>query len=450
LKNFKIKTNLNCLTLMTLLISCIHGFEITAQGPLPFDPRDCGLNCTANDVNITGAQLYTDLAGTTPLTGTCNIGSNVNAYIGITFVNNSNSDRGVIALAADVFYNGTFAFELKYCPSLILSGNQTKVFIIPIAISWVCGQSIELRDILGGWATGGALTTCPTICSGINSSKCSDTIPNITVLTPPTALFTFTCAPAPSIRTVVFTNNSTGGSTTALTYVWNFGDGSPTVTTASPTHTYTSNGPFNVTLTTTNSVGSDTEILATTPGNCQVQPITLASFEAFNLKNNNELKWKTSNEVQFSHFEVEKSTNAQSFKLIGKVNGIGNSKEERSYSFLDNNVFGLNYYRLKIVDLDGESDFSKVIAIQNAEKVNTIGQLYPNPSINDAKINLNAKESGSWTVKTFDSQGKLLGIQTQYLQKGINLIEVKQLIHGMNYIQFSDGIITEIRKIIKQ
>ncbi|MBK8923778.1 MAG: PKD domain-containing protein [Saprospirales bacterium] len=49
------------------------------------------------------------------------------------------------------------------------------------------------------------------------------------VLTPPTASFTFMCD---GYRTIAFTNTSTGGGT--LTYVWDFGDGSPTSTATDP------------------------------------------------------------------------------------------------------------------------------------------------------------------------------------------------------------------------
>ncbi|MBX2907528.1 MAG: PKD domain-containing protein [Taibaiella sp.] len=52
------------------------------------------------------------------------------------------------------------------------------------------------------------------------------------------------CAPL----TVNFVNTTTNG----LTFLWNFGDGSPTVTTFAPTHTYTAGGTFTVTLTSTN------------------------------------------------------------------------------------------------------------------------------------------------------------------------------------------------------
>lgn len=52
------------------------------------------------------------------------------------------------------------------------------------------------------------------------------------------------CAPL----TVNFFNATTNG----LTFLWNFGDGSPTTTTYAPTHTFTSAGTYTVSLTSTN------------------------------------------------------------------------------------------------------------------------------------------------------------------------------------------------------
>ena len=83
---------------------------------------------------------------------------------------------------------------------------------------------------------------------------CTDTfIVPITVSPGPTASFNispqYTCgAPA----TINFTSTSTGG---AVSYVWNFGDGSPTVTGATATHTYTTDGAFTVTLVATDANG---------------------------------------------------------------------------------------------------------------------------------------------------------------------------------------------------
>lgn len=77
----------------------------------------------------------------------------------------------------------------------------------------------------------------------------------VTVLEPVIAGFAHTATTSVGQPTQ-FTDASTGGGT--RTYLWDFGDGSPTVTDPNPTHTYNATGTFNVTLTVTNEVSSDT------------------------------------------------------------------------------------------------------------------------------------------------------------------------------------------------
>jgi PKD repeat protein len=70
--------------------------------------------------------------------------------------------------------------------------------------------------------------------------------------TAPTAAFTASCA----IRACTF--NATGSSDregAIASYAWSFGDGSPVVTGATPSHSYAANGTYSVTLTVTDSAG---------------------------------------------------------------------------------------------------------------------------------------------------------------------------------------------------
>ncbi|MEM7346162.1 MAG: PKD domain-containing protein, partial [Chloroflexota bacterium] len=75
-----------------------------------------------------------------------------------------------------------------------------------------------------------------------------------TVNPTPTASFS-SSSPDELGQVTSFTNTSTGS---GLTYQWDFGDGSPIVTDANPTHTYSAAGSYTVILTVTNSDGSDT------------------------------------------------------------------------------------------------------------------------------------------------------------------------------------------------
>ena len=71
----------------------------------------------------------------------------------------------------------------------------------------------------------------------------------------PISAFTFSAAPSCSLPEFISFNNT---STNATSYVWDFGDGSPTSSTTAPLHSYAANGNYTVTLYATNSCGVDT------------------------------------------------------------------------------------------------------------------------------------------------------------------------------------------------
>ena len=82
---------------------------------------------------------------------------------------------------------------------------------------------------------------------------------------PPSAAFTFSPTGGDAPLTVAFTDTSTG---TPTSWLWDFGDGSPTSTSQNPTHEYDTAGTYTVSLTATNANGSTaaaTQITVTEP-----------------------------------------------------------------------------------------------------------------------------------------------------------------------------------------
>ncbi len=96
-----------------------------------------------------------------------------------------------------------------------------------------------------------------------------------------------------------------------------------------------------------------------------VVPVTWLSFNA-TLKNMVvQLDWKTSSETNSSHFDIERSINGFSYEKIGEVKAAGNSNTVSYYDFTDRlPVKGMNYYRLKQVDLDGKYSYSEIRKVE--------------------------------------------------------------------------------------
>ena len=130
--------------------------------------------------------------------------------------------------------------------STIASGNTTYLW------TFGDGGSSTSTNTTHAYTTAGTYTV---ILYATSNNGCRDTIARTVVVNPtPSASFTINdstqCANANSY---VFTNTSTITSGT-MTYLWSFGDGT-IVTTANPSHTYTTAGTYTVTLTATSNYG---------------------------------------------------------------------------------------------------------------------------------------------------------------------------------------------------
>jgi hypothetical protein len=112
-------------------------------------------------------------------------------------------------------------------------------------------------------------------------------------------------------------------------------------------------------------------------------PVTLVSFRATVTDDQKvKLAWVTSEEVNASHFLVERSADAKRFEAVGKVLASGTTKESNSYLLTDETpISGTSYYRLRQVDLDGKEYVYRVTAV-NLESVFK-QTVFPNPAGQD-------------------------------------------------------------------
>jgi hypothetical protein len=148
----------------------------------------------------------------------------------------------------------------------------------------------------------------------------------------------------------------------------------------------------------------------------------------FNGKNVNEkqalLNWTTTGESQNDHFEIERSTKNTDFKTIGIVRGNGTTSKTNSYTFTDNSPWnGVNFYRLKQVDINGKCTYSPIITVNfNLRKLG----IFPNPARDKIYIHNNEKFSYGENVKIqmMDFSGKVV-YQQIFKTKGVNIITLK-------------------------
>jgi hypothetical protein len=140
-----------------------------------------------------------------------------------------------------------------------------------------------------------------------------------------------------------------------------------------------------------------------------VLPVTLKTFEGYARIDRNVLDWITTSEYNFDKFIIEHSVDGQSFVAIGESQGAQRNllSIETTYSFADiHPVIGVNYYRLKSLDLDGYFEYSSIINVrwEGPKKIT----LYPNPT-EGSFITLiqNFQSNESTIIQVFDHLGVL-------------------------------------------
>ncbi|MEO7265613.1 MAG: T9SS type A sorting domain-containing protein [Ferruginibacter sp.] len=111
-------------------------------------------------------------------------------------------------------------------------------------------------------------------------------------------------------------------------------------------------------------------------------PVTLLYFNIQKQVNKAVLlSWKTTQEINSSFFEIQRSSDAIFYTTIATVQAAGNSNTPVAYTFTDRQPMnGLNYYRLKQVDLDSRFNYtpSKVVNFDDSNA--GIVKYYPNPT----------------------------------------------------------------------
>ncbi|MBX2846526.1 MAG: T9SS type A sorting domain-containing protein [Saprospiraceae bacterium] len=96
-------------------------------------------------------------------------------------------------------------------------------------------------------------------------------------------------------------------------------------------------------------------------------PVELGAFTAEVKSGEVALKWRTLSEENVSHFDIQRSTNGIDFESVYEVSAAGNSTTALTYEFSDAILVpGEIFYRLHMVDMDGSSEYSKIISVDVA------------------------------------------------------------------------------------
>ena len=157
-------------------------------------------------------------------------------------------------------------------------------------------------------------------------------------------------------------------------------------------------------------------------------PVDVLTFTGKRSGKDNLLEWSTAQELNSHHIEIENRTAATAFIKIGSVTAKGNSSVRTDYSFVHRDPPAvLNYYRLKLVDIDGKYSYSKTVAIKNDGIGITLNSVYPNPFRDQVNITISFDHAEKLTINLYDLSGKLIRTNTAMASSGLNTINLNGL-----------------------
>jgi hypothetical protein len=176
-------------------------------------------------------------------------------------------------------------------------------------------------------------------------------------------------------------------------------------------------------------VTSDNKLVAATHGkgawlsplaNSATLPANLLDFTGEQKNNYNALAWKVSEEKQVLRYEVERRIDNGSFAKVADVTAR-NITGILTYTYNDNvaGISGTNYYyRIKIVNADGSTNYSNVILIKIVRSGNLL--VLGNPVTNSSAIQLNLANPTLVTFKMYDAKGSLIAVNRVNALAGAN------------------------------
>lgn len=182
----------------------------------------------------------------------------------------------------------------------------------------------------------------------------------------------------------------------------------------------------------------------------EILPVELTSFTA-RKKGRSEglIEWVTASEVNTDYFEVERSVDGKSFDLLGTVKAKGNTYDLENYQLVDEFPFiGRNYYRLRIIDIDGTYTYSEIRSIDFKEE-NGRFTIFPNPVMDYVNItNKGIANFKNIEAQIFNNQGNHLS--TTYLEES-NRIDMNGLSPGSYVVHIVNAQGTKLmsQKVIK-
>ena len=175
---------------------------------------------------------------------------------------------------------------------------------------------------------------------------------------------------------------------------------------------------------------------------CEIVPVETTFFKGKVIQDNLvELTWQTALEIDNEGFEIERANPDFRWEFLDFEKGNGNTTETINYSFIDRIPYpGINYYRFKQMDYDGNFEYSKIIAV-NLKNIKGEVTIFPTLAKERLLIKYNDQPAELPIYRIFDLMGRKV-LETT-IEHGV--LDISGLDAGQYIISFllRDTLITE-------
>jgi len=185
-----------------------------------------------------------------------------------------------------------------------------------------------------------------------------------------------------------------------------------------------------------------------------VLPISIEYFKGVQTENKHVLSWKANCSSASVTFEIQRSADGLHFTSLNNLTA-SQVRCSQPFDFTDEHpVSGINYYRIKIIDIDGKLTYSNIISLTLKTKGIELVSLSPNPVIkNNPVLKINTGDNSLVHIVISDFAGRFVRNQTAQLIPGITpvILNTQSLARGVYQVTaYSAGSAPKTLRLIKQ
>jgi len=174
--------------------------------------------------------------------------------------------------------------------------------------------------------------------------------------------------------------------------------------------------------------------------------IKLASIAAANYGSRNRVDWTSADESHTAYYEIERSADAKVFAAVGRQTAKGKAG---NYSYWDEAPLnGINYYRLKIYNANGNYSYSDVVKAFVSSGNAIMVEAYPNPVTDVLQVKVSGAQGQDAHLLLTDIAGKV--IRRIDMNSAATTLSMSGVANGIYLLKYVDNRHQQTIRITKQ